>query len=376
MRIALVTSYPPIECGIATYSSFLVNAMKSTSNELHVISQYGAKGDEVYPAYGSKQGAIAKKIFDMTMQFTPDVVHIQHEYGLFGEMDGIAVLELIYRFKSMTMVVVATLHTVHPEPEYRKKIILSTMCRELDAIIVHEKVHVNILQTVYGADPAKIILVPHGAREMEPVKDAKAKLNLDGRKVVLLVGYFRPSKCFDRMVDIFPEVVERCPEATLVISGKMRMVDFSHYRNDLFAKIDNSPVRDKIEVFRGQFPQDTFDTIVSASDIVAFPYKAGAQSGIMAHAFTFGKPVVCSDLPAFKSIINESKAGFTATGDDEYVDRIVSLLQDDELYRECSENALRHVREKISWSIIAERTLDVYRRFDPNFPRSRYVYVG
>jgi 1,2-diacylglycerol 3-alpha-glucosyltransferase len=376
MRIALVSTYPPIECGIATYSSFLVDAMRSTSNELHIVSQYGAKGKAVYPAYCAKQGDIAKKIFDMTMRFTPDVVHIQHEYGLFGEMDGIAILDLIYRLKSTTMPVVTTLHTVHPEPEYRIKMILSTMCRELDKIIVHEQILADTLQTVYGADPAKIAVIPHGAREIAPVKDAKKKLQLDGRKVILLVGYFRPTKCFERIVDIFPKIVEQCPEATLVISGKMRMLDFSQYRNDLFEKIDNSPVREKIDVFRGQFPQDTFDTIISASDIMTFPYKSGAQSGVMAHAFAFGKPIVCSALPAFESIINESKAGFTATTDDEYVNRIVSLLQDDNLYKKCSENALRHVKEKISWDIIAERTLELYKQFDSNFPRSRYIYEG
>ncbi len=376
MRIALVSTYPPIECGIATYSKFLVDAMRATSNEFRIVSQYGAKGKSVYPAYCSKQGDISKKIFDMTMRFTPDVVHIQHEYGLFGEMNGIAVLDLIYRFKSTTLPVVATLHTVHPEPGYRIKMILTTMCRELDSIIVHEKILADTLQRVYGADPAKIAVIPHGARKMAPVKDAKKKLQLDGRKIILLAGYFRPSKCFDRIVDIFPKVVERCPEATLVISGKMRMIDFSQYRNDLFEKIDNSPVRDKIDVFRGQFPQETFDTIVSASDIMAFPYEAGAQSGVMAHAFTFGKPVICSALPAFESIINESGGGFTAITDDEYIDKIVELLQNDNIYKKCSENVLRHVREKISWDIIANRTLKIYKKFDSNFPRSRYIYEG
>ena len=376
MRIALISTYPPIECGIATYSNFLVDAMRTSANELHVVSQYGAEGKSVYPAYCAKQGDIAKKIFDMTMRFTPDIVHIQHEYGLFGEMNGIAVLDLIYRLKSTTMPTVATLHTVHPKPEHRNKLILSTMCRELDSVIVHEKILADTLQTVYGADPKKIAIIPHGARKIPPVKDAKKKLKLEGKKVVLLVGYFRPSKCFDRIVDIFPKVVEKCPKATLVISGKMRMVDFSQYRNDLFEKIDNSPVRDNIEVFRGQFPQDTFDTIISASDVITFPYQEGAQSGVMAHAFSFGKPIVCSNLPAFKSIINDSKAGFTAIEDEEYVDKIVSLLEDDKLYNECSENALNYVKEKISWDIVAEQTLELYKKFDVCFPRSRYIYEG
>ena len=251
------------------------------------------------------------------------------------------------------------------------------MCRELDSIIVHEDILADTLQSVYDADPAKISVIPHGARDIPSVKDAKKKLQLDGKKNCFAGRLFQ-----DRANALIEEsiyslsVVKRCPEANLVISGKMRMVEFSEHRNDLFDKIRNSSACEQIEVFRGQFPQDTFDTIVSASDIVAFPYDAGAQSGVMAHAFAFGKPIVCSKLPAFESIMNESRAGFTASTDEEYVDNIVKLLTDEELYKKCSENALRHVREKISWDIVAKRTLEIYKRFDSNFPRSRYIYEG
>lgn len=376
MRIAMVSTYPPIECGIGTYSSFLVDAMRRTHNEINVISQHGARGESVYPAYSASHGNIGRDIFDMTVRFTPDVVHIQHEYGLYGEMDGIAALDLVYRLKSTTVPIVATLHTVKPDPEYRQKMILTTLCREVGSIIVHENILADLLVSVYGVDRSKVSVIPHGARELEPVDNAKKKLRLENKKVVLLVGYFRPSKRFDRIVDIFPTVVERCPEAALIISGKMRVTEFSQYRNDLFEKIDTSPASEHIEVFRGQFPQGTFDTIVSASDVIAFPYEMGAQSGVMAHAFTFGKPVVCSDLPAFKSIINESGAGLVASTDEDYVDNIVRLLEDKELYDRCSSNAKRHVRDKISWGIIARKTLDVYKQFDKTFPRSRYIYEG
>jgi glycosyltransferase involved in cell wall biosynthesis len=376
MRIAYVSTYPPIECGIATYTDFLVQAMARTPNELHVISQNGAMGKHVHGVYDPESGSIAHSIFNMTVKFTPDIIHIQHEFGLYGEFDGIAVLDLIYRFKSTKTPVVVTFHTVIPEPDYRKKMIVEIMCRELDAIIVHESSHVDLLKKVYGADGSKICLIPHGARKMTPVQDAKTKLNLENKKVILLVGYFRPSKCFDRVVDIFPRILEKCPEAWLVVSGKMRGLEYSEYRNTLFQKIADSSAQDRIEVFRGQFPQNTFDTIISASDVMVFPYSAGAQSGVMAHAFAFGKPVVTSDLPAFKNAMRESNCGFSVATDEEYVDRISELLNDKELYDRCSANATKYVQEEISWDIIARKTLEVYKRFDVNYPRSRYIYEG
>jgi len=377
MRIAFVSTYPPIECGIGAYTSFLVEALTRLPNEIHIISQNGAEGRHVYPSYSPGEDGIAAKIFNAVIKITPDLVHVQHEFGLYGELDGIAVLELIYRLKSTGTPVIATFHTVRKELEFRKKLILKTMCRELNGIIVHEQEHVDILRTVFDTDQSKIFLIPHGARDMDPIPDAKKKLDLEGRKVILLAGYFRPTKCFDRIVELFPQIVKKVPDAWLVLSGKLRVLEFSIYRKMLFEKINNSPVRDRIEVFRGQFPQKTFDTILSAADIVVLPYTEGAQSGIMSHAMTFGKPVVTSNLPAFVDILERLETGFYAQTNDEYVDRIVTLLTDRDVYKKFSQNALTYIKENISWNIVARQTLNVYEQFGLKLEcKTRYVFAG
>ena len=377
MRIAFVSTYPPIECGIGTYTGFLVEALRKTPSEIHIISQHGAEGRHVYPAYSPGDDGIAGKIFNAAVKVTPDLVHIQHEFGLFGELAGIAVLELIYRLKSTGTPVIATFHTVEEDFAFRTALILRTMCRELDGIIVHGQKHADILETVFNADRSKLFLVPHGARAMDPIADAKKKLDLEDKKVILLAGYFRPTKCFDRIVDLFPQIVEKVPDAWLVLSGKLRMLEFSTYRAMLFEKINNSAAKDRIEVFRGQFPQKTFDTILSAADIVVLPYSAGAQSGIMAHAMTFGKPVITSNLPAFVDILKRSEIGFYAQTDDQYVDRIVTLLTDREVYKRFSQNALTHIKENISWDIVAQQSLNIYEQFSLKLKcKTRHVFVG
>lgn len=377
MRIVFVSTYPPIECGIGTYTRFLVEALAKEANEFHIVSPDGAEGRHVYPTYNTNDDGIARKIFNAALKVTPDIVHIQHEFGLYGEMCGIAVLELVYRFKSVSIPVIATFHTVQDKPEPNKEIIFRVLCQELNGIIVHEEDHVNILKTVFYTDPEKIFLVPHGARCMDPIPDAKTKLNLMGKKVILLAGYFRPTKCFELIVDLFPRIVEKVPDAWLVIASKRRNLNFADYRRILFEKIKSSSAMERIEVFRGQFPQKTFDTILSASDIMVLPYAVGAQSGIMAHAMTFGKPLVTSDLSAFVASLERSGAGFYAKTDDEYVDRIVSLLTDPDIYNQCSQNALAYVKEKISWDIVAGQTTNVYKRFDWETDcKTRYVFSG
>jgi len=98
---------------------------------------------------------------------------------------------------------------------------------------------------------------------------------------------------------------------------------------------------------------------------------------MMAHAMTFGKPVVSSDLPAFVDILEKSEAGFYAKTDDEFVDKIVSILTDQKIFRRLSENGQRYVTEKISWDIAADKTIKVYEKFvlKPEF-NARYVFAG
>ena len=378
MRIAVISTYPPIECGIATYTQFLTDELIKTPNEIFIVSQHGAKGDSVFPVYNADDPDPAKEIFDITMKLTPDIVHIQHEYGLYGELDGIAVLDLIHRFKSSNIPTIATFHTVFKVLEFRREYILKTMCRDLDGIIVHEDCHIDYLTKIYGCDPKKIYLIPHGVRLVKPIKDAKEKLELTGRKVILLFGYFRKTKEFDKLLDIFPQILEKVPDAYLVIAAKPRKNEFNDYKNYIYDMVVSLPdkVKQNIEIFRGQFPQHTFDTILNSADITVFPYSVGAQSGVMAHSFAFGIPVVTSDLPAFKGIVEKSGGGFSAENSEDYVNKIVKLLTDDKLHKQCSENIMRYVKEEISWKIVAEKTLSAYNKFDLDLDcKNRYIFV-
>ena len=78
MRIAFVSTYPPIECGIGTYTAFLTEALTKSPNEIHIVSQYGAEGRHVYQSYSPGEDGIAGKIFNAVIKVTPDLVHIQH----------------------------------------------------------------------------------------------------------------------------------------------------------------------------------------------------------------------------------------------------------------------------------------------------------
>ena len=374
MRIGFVSTYPPIECGIATYTSYLNETLRKIGNETFVVSPLGAHGVGVFPIYRPESTSMPTQIFDISAEFTPDIIHIQHEYGLYGPQRGVHVIGLIVMYKLAGIPVVTTLHTVQEEPDHAEKTLLSLIVSESSAVIVHEQFQKDILVKHFGQEE-KIHVIYHGIREVEVIKDAKKKLGIEGKKVILLCGYFRPTKGFKEIVELMPEICKQANDIVLLVAGKARGLEYLEYQREFYEAINNSPVNDRIVVLRGQFPQHTFDTIVSASDIVVLPYEKGAQSGIMAQCFAFNKPVITSNLLAFRKLVKRSNGGWVCKSNKEYIQGIIKLLRDDDLYRTLQNNIKEYVKNYSSWTIIAQQHIKVYQSVVRiPYGRAKYVY--
>ena len=374
MRICYISTYPPTECGIATYTQFLSDAMKSLEKEVVIVSQDGAKGDNVFPTFSPQDHNIAMKMFEVTSKLTPDVVHIEHEYGLFGSGRGVQIVDFLIRCRLYNLPVVMTLHTVYDKLDVYEKMMLENFILNCSAIIVHEKYQKQVLVEHFGSAD-KIHVIPHGIRECKRYPNAKKLLGIENKKVALLIGYFRPTKRFDRIVKIFPKVVERNKDALLLIAGKVRGVDFPEYQNDFFEEINNSPVRDNILVLRGQFPQHTFDIIMSAADLIAMPYTVGSQSGILAQSSAFYLPAVTSDLLSFEKWNEEIQGGLTAHNDDEYVDHICKILSDDDYAKQLENNIIENTKS-YKWPELAKKHILVYESvIKVPYGKARYFYI-
>ncbi|MCK4422511.1 MAG: glycosyltransferase, partial [Candidatus Omnitrophica bacterium] len=233
MRIAYISTYPPIECGIGTYTSYLNEEIKKHDNETFIISQIGAQGKNVFPIFRAQSVSIGDQVFKITAKITPDLVHIQHEYGLYGPQKGVQIVGLILRYRLVDVPVVITLHTVSPKLRHYEEIILQSIVNGCSAIIVHEGRQKETLVKYFG-QAKKIHVIPHGVREISPVKDAKKKLEVEGKKVILLCGYFRPTKGFHKIVEIFPKVCEKVDNAVLMIAGKSRGLEYKDYQKEFF----------------------------------------------------------------------------------------------------------------------------------------------
>ena len=378
MRIGMISSYPPIECGIATYTEYLTDALRKQQNDVYIVSHIGGSGIQVFPSFDYEDGDLAHKVYSTMIRFTPDVVHIQHEFGLFGKYYGVSVVPLILQFRLSGTPVVTTLHTVYRNPDETHRLLLESILLHSNRIIVHEDYQKDtLIQLAPFTVAEKIHVIDHGAREVDPVPKAREKLNLPAdKKIILLIGYFRPSKNFELIIDLMPQILALYPDAVLVLAGKIRGNEHLEYRTELFTQIENSPVKDHIYLIRGQLKQDIFDTILSAADVVVLPYKINSQSGILAHSLAFGRPIIASDSGAMKRILQRSGAGFVCENEQDFVDHIVRVLGDSRLAQSLSANARKYVREQIGWSITAQKHIDIYSRLmDKPILESRTIWV-
>ncbi len=360
MRIGFISSYPPMECGIATYSAYLIDALRTKGVEVYVVSHMGTHGAQVFPAFNEND--LDDKAYAVALRFTPDIIHIQHEFGLYGPHWGVNILPVIVKFRLIGVPVVTTLHTVYEKPACNHLILLENILVNSEQIIVHQDYQLETLRRHFPEYlTRKVEVIPHGARLVKPVFQAKARLGLpENRKVILLIGYFRPSKNFELIIDQLPRILRKYPNAMLVLAGKIRNQEYSEYRNLLFERIRKSPVKDHIRVILGQLAQDTFDTIVSAADVVVLPYRLSSQSGILAHCLAFGRPVITSDSKAMTQLIDESGAGVTVPSQALFADAIAKLLREEEMAHRMSENACEYVRRKIAWPLVADRHIKLY----------------
>ena len=361
MRTVMVATHPPIECGIGTYAQYLSDAMRKQGNEVLTVSPFGAKGEWVIPCYSTESMHVGIEIFSVVSRLTPDVLHVQHEFGLYGPRPGVNVLDLFYRCRRAGLPVVTTLHTVREKLLPEETSVLREIVHESSAAVVHESEHKKVLADSY-CEADKVHVIPHGAREMTEVGDARKKIGVEGKKVILLCGYLRETKRYDKAVKVFPAVAEAVKDAVLLVAFKTRSVDHPAYQRDLYRLMEELPVKDRIVILHGQFPQEIFDTILSASDVVPLPYEAGAQSGIMAHCFAFRKPVVTSGLKAFRSWVEQSGGGLVAESDEELADHLIRILKDDNFRETLQGNIAKFVTEKIAWQVVAGKYMEVYKK--------------
>jgi glycosyltransferase involved in cell wall biosynthesis len=375
MKIAWVSSWPPRHCGIATYSAELVEALRKERSDVHIICHPdgGSPGERnVYPVLDTERHGWDEALYQTVRKIRPDVVHIQHEFGLYRTSDDYAsgLLRPLFRWKIEGKApVVVTYHSVYMELSTMIRTYMDVMQRLTDGGIVHALYQWTHLHVNLGRIVENMYVIPHGAavRKPPPKDGAKEALGLEDKRVVGMLGWFTPTKGFHRVLSQWAEISRHLgPGTVLVLAGDARQGDPNQidYKRKLLNLVEESGARDSVRVLIGSFSPGEYERILASFDAMVMPYSFASQSGNLAHSFSLGVPVVASGLEGLKAELEASGAGIAVTpGDDIELRRaILTIMEDDELRSTCRERALRYVRECISWHRIARKHLALYRK--------------
>lgn len=369
--VALVGSYVPRMCGIATFTKDLREGMVAVRGGLDtlVLSMDDSSAALAYPAEvrfrvrdsNPRDYVLAADFLNINQI---DAAVIQHEFGIFGGESGVYVLALARRLR---MPLITTLHTVvaFPTPQQRK-IILALAAASERLVVLCETAR-GILAEAYGIDPVKIAVIPHGIPDL-PFSDpaaSKAQLGLQGRVVLMTFGLLSPGKAIDVAIRALPAIVERHPEAIYIVLGATHPYEFRRDGNSYVASLERLAercgVREHIVFLNRYVSSEELARFLAAADLYITPYANREQiaSGTLAMALGMGKAVLSTPYRYAEEMIADSRGVLFPFGDSlALAESANNLIEDSTRLAAIRARAYAHSRTMV-WKEVARRYVEL-----------------
>lgn len=299
--IGFVSTYPPTSCGLATFTYALRNAIaknRGTAQGLGVVRLVDSPSTDTPPeaTYSLVNGDRVSLRAAVETLNSFDVALMQHEYGIFGGLDGAEVLDLL---KGLGVPSIVTLHTVLSRPSPSQQSILEAVVGLASQTVVMSETAGQRLIDLYEVDPSKITMIPHGAR----IALGGPSLADGDRPVFLTWGLIGPGKGLETAIEAFGSLKDIQPLPRYIILGtthpKVQAASGDAYLNGLVARVEELGLEDVVE-FDGRYLDiDELTLAVRRADVVVLPYESTEQvtSGVLVEAIGAGKPIIATAFP-------------------------------------------------------------------------------
>lgn len=370
-KVVWISSYLPRSCGIAYYSSDYISAIRKYAKKhnkdikIKIIAHTDASQAD-YPIIDLKDKEWPEKVLKVIKKQKPDIVHIQHEYGLYETYgdNNKRLIELIKAIKKENIPVVITYHSVYKKLEKPFAEFMSKTLKEIDIGILHEQYQKDFLKKNIGWEPKNVYILPHGSEENIKVdkKEIRKDFGYHGKELIVgSAGIADDRKGFRTLIKQWPKVVKKVPEAILSFEVKPHNSKETRlYIDKILEQIMKSPVSKNIEFTVRDYTSEEFYERLASFDILVLAYKSESQSGVLAHGFAVGTPAIVTDIEGLRAEIRNSKAGIAVKDRKYFYKAIIKLLKSKRLREKYSKNALNYVKKTSGWSIIAKKTLNIY----------------
>jgi glycosyltransferase involved in cell wall biosynthesis len=302
---------------------------------------------------------------------TPQIAHLH--YFLVPVADIIFLRQL----HQLGMKIVVTAHDVVPfNARLHTKAVLQQVYGRADGIIVHAEHNRRELLAQFQLDEGRVTVIPHGhylaytGAALQAREDARAALRLGQEAPTLLFfGQIKRVKGLDTLLQALPAVAAQHPHAVLVVAGQVWKDSWHRYQ----AIIDELGLADHVRTRIAHIPDSEVEAYFRAADVVVLPYRRVYQSGVLLMAWSYGRPVVASDVGGMGEVVKHGETGLLVPPDEPVsLARAINELLSDRSRAEAMGAAGRTVVEaEFAWNRIAQRTIALYTSVAGSTPRSK-----
>jgi len=364
--ILFMSTYPQRECGIATFTRDLTNAIDKRFSPIIKTRILAINDDDNIYNYPEK---VCFQISDNDMEdyiqtakkinnsHEIKFVSIQHEFGIFGGEFGDHLLTFLELLEKPTIV---TFHSLLPNPDERMIKVVKSIADRVQGIVVMTKTGVKLLQKKYGIG-ASIKVIPHGipSVQYEPQLKQKIILGLQDNIVLSSYGLVSPNKGYEYVIDSLPQMIEKFPNLVYIIVGethpRIREEEGEAYRNFLKARIKGLGIQKHVKFYNKYVTMGEINQYLKATDVYISPSLTRGQitSGTLVNAMGIGRAVVSTRFLHAKDIITPKRGRLVRfKKPQEFADSVIGLLSDKVLMKEIEKNAYQYTR-CMTWHNVA-----------------------
>ena len=316
--IVFLTTYPPRECGIATFTQDLFRASqkilgtgyrcKVAAFNLSLLDTYKYPREVKWEIdQNSKRDYVnlAKAINDD--MYISGVI-LQHEYGIFGGVQG---EKILYFMQNCKKPILTTLHTALPQPTAKMKEVTEKIIEYSSNVVVLTESSKAIIEKVYPKSTGKIFIIPHGIHPVPFTQqdEFKTKLELSNHIILTTFGLLSRGKGIEYALRALPPVIEKYPSILYLILGEthpvIRRKEGEKYRLELAHLITELGLEKHVKFYDQYLSLPDLLEFLQATDIyISTSINPNqAVSGTLSYALGTGRPVISTGFAQAKEIV-------------------------------------------------------------------------
>lgn len=308
VNYGFLSTYPPTQCGLATFCAALLRHLSNpmTGSRCGVVQvadgAYQTVRQDPAAALITVRPLDASRAAEVLNRY--DVLILQHEYGIYGGLDGEGVLDVLER---VDVPVISVLHTVLAFPTPHQRLVLQRVIDASDAVVVLSQSAAATLKAGYLIADGRVSIIPHGAAPLGQRRPSAASGG--DRPTILTWGLIGPGKGIEWGIEALGHLRDLQPAVRYLVAGqthpKVLADQGEAYRDSLRCQARTQGVLDLVEFDPIYREVGALMNMVRRSDVVLLPYDSSQQvtSGVLIEAVAAQRPVIATGFPHARELL-------------------------------------------------------------------------